>query len=205
MHHSFGLKVLAYQIFMCICTTVKVPTMSINHVSLYNQQRIFVTEKLLIRTALQRSKPIKKSTYVMHVEFKTRCLCLRVSLFSFLAKRQHCDRYPQREATHKNTTNPFGQNGWSVCVCESARSMCMCTVTWVEWETNREKKQWKNHWFNPLITISTKRWHDMAFLCGCLLLLLNFAIPFCKLWLFCILFPISKSDKPWESEICNEN
>lgn len=50
----------------CMCTkkvparAVRFPTMSINHVSLFNQQRIFVTEKLLIQTALEQANPIKK-------------------------------------------------------------------------------------------------------------------------------------------------
>lgn len=39
--------------------TVKAPTMSINYVSLFNQQRIFVTEKLRIQTAFATGKPIE--------------------------------------------------------------------------------------------------------------------------------------------------
>lgn len=48
----------------CMCTkkvparAVRFSTMSINHVSLFNQQRIFVTEKLLIQTALEQANPI---------------------------------------------------------------------------------------------------------------------------------------------------
>lgn len=42
----------------------KEPTMSINHVSLFNQQRIFVTEKLLIQTALATGKPITQNLHI---------------------------------------------------------------------------------------------------------------------------------------------
>lgn len=56
----------------CMCTkkvparAVRFPTMSINHVSLFNQQRIFVTEKLLIQTALEQANPIKKNNLHMY-------------------------------------------------------------------------------------------------------------------------------------------
>lgn len=68
----------------CMCTkkvparAVRFPTMSINHVSLFNQQRIFVTEKLLIQTALEQANPIKKKfTYVQLSGKPCACYCTK--------------------------------------------------------------------------------------------------------------------------------
>lgn len=145
-----------------ICATKKVhvrfPTMSINHVSLFNQQRIFATEKLLIQTAMEQAtiRQIDKTkfTYVMDgnsqttdpdtnsIQFDDRYPWMRAQPYTFRVRGSQGDE-ERRTASVKAKQRPNAQNFISQ------------RIKWNS--TNRKSNQtykWKNHWLNPLITIS---------------------------------------------------
>lgn len=76
-------------------TAVRFPTMSINHVSLFNQQRIFVTEKLLIQTALEQANPIKKNLHMFN--YRKPCACNCASLAKNFIKERKTNKQQARE------------------------------------------------------------------------------------------------------------
>lgn len=124
--------------------TVRAPTMSINHVSLFNQQRIFVTEKLLIQTAFcKRQSPRypQTFTYVM--------LCRAIAL----GERKNCahDRYPR-----SLKWNPLGDR--------TSKPKCQCLG--MERKTNRKSNQTYIAWRKSLaqsLDNNQRTLNDMAF------------------------------------------